>query len=220
MELTQFTILGERCSGTSYVQQLIEHNFNVSFNRDLYGRKHFFGHHEPSKEDIDRTLVIGMIRDPVDWLNSFFRNPWHIRREISRDPVLFLNSEVCSLDDSSKEEIMFDRNYQTGEPYKNFLELRYTKLQFLRELEKTNPNFIFVRYEDIRDDYKWFLDRISENYNIIKSDRYPMNITFYKDLRGVQYDPSIKKKEVYSQEDIVTHPSFDMSIEKELGYIS
>ena len=42
MTIKNFTIFGERCSGTNYVQQLILKNFDTEITWK-YGWKHFFG---------------------------------------------------------------------------------------------------------------------------------------------------------------------------------
>ena len=40
--ITKFTILGERASGTTFLQHAIRENFNLSVTWE-YGFKHFFG---------------------------------------------------------------------------------------------------------------------------------------------------------------------------------
>jgi len=38
-----YTIYGERCSGTNYLENLMNLNFNIEYNHSN-GNKHFFGH--------------------------------------------------------------------------------------------------------------------------------------------------------------------------------
>ena len=43
--VNKFTIYGERCSGTNYLEEIILHNFNINVTWD-YGWKHFFGSYD------------------------------------------------------------------------------------------------------------------------------------------------------------------------------
>ena len=131
--IKRFTIYGERCSGTNYLQELIEMNFDVETTWD-YGWKHFFGFNDVSNSD--DTLFICIIRDLYTWLNSMYRSPHHITDAIRGDTTKFLNDEFFSYDYSNNavvltKEIMTDRNIYTNERYKNIFELRYTKLHYL-----------------------------------------------------------------------------------------
>ena len=40
--IKKFTIYGERCSGTNYLQNLVNDNFEIELTWE-YGWKHFFG---------------------------------------------------------------------------------------------------------------------------------------------------------------------------------
>ena len=41
VEISSFKILGERCSGTNFVEQLILENFKSVLHTNLYGHKHW-----------------------------------------------------------------------------------------------------------------------------------------------------------------------------------
>jgi hypothetical protein len=72
--IKKFTIFGERCSGTNYLEELIKTNFNINLTWK-YGWKHFFGFYNFQKtQDEDETLFIGIVRHPIYWINSFFMN--------------------------------------------------------------------------------------------------------------------------------------------------
>ena len=75
MKITRFTIYGERCSGTNYLQELIELNFDVETTWD-YGWKHFFGFNDLLNSD--DTLFICIVRNPIDWINSLYKNKHHL----------------------------------------------------------------------------------------------------------------------------------------------
>ena len=73
--VTKFTIYGERCSGTNYLEQLITSNFELPVTWQ-YGWKHFFGFSD--LQNSDDTLFFGIVRSPIEWIDSFFKNPYHI----------------------------------------------------------------------------------------------------------------------------------------------
>jgi hypothetical protein len=59
--IKRFIIYGERCSGTNYLQDLIEINFDVETTWD-YGWKHFFGFNDVSKSDDTLLFVLFVTR--------------------------------------------------------------------------------------------------------------------------------------------------------------
>ena len=61
MSIPRYTIYGERCSGTNYLQDVIERNFDVELTWE-YGFKHFFGFQEEQLKKSDDTLFICIIR--------------------------------------------------------------------------------------------------------------------------------------------------------------
>ena len=104
--VNKFTIYGERCSGTNYLESLMVNNFDVSITWD-YDWKHFFGWH--SLNNSDDTLFIGIVRNPVDWLNSFYKN--HIIYHCNCVPNNFiLNGKIttnCKLSIITQTHIIF-----------------------------------------------------------------------------------------------------------------
>ena len=75
MKIKNFTIYGERCTGTNYLELLIEKNFGIPVTWD-YGWKHYFGFSNLSNSN--QTLFLGIVRHPLDWLNSFWNQPHHV----------------------------------------------------------------------------------------------------------------------------------------------
>ena len=77
MTIKYFTIYGERCSGTNFLMQSITENFNIEYTTK-YCWKHFFGHYKfENNEEEDETLFIGIIREPISWIDSFFKKKHH-----------------------------------------------------------------------------------------------------------------------------------------------
>jgi hypothetical protein len=82
-DIRRYTIFGERCSGTTFLNSLMAANFDVKLTWE-FGFKHFFGFN--ALENSDDTLFIGIIRHPHTWLNSFYKNPWHVAKELRGNP--------------------------------------------------------------------------------------------------------------------------------------
>lgn len=225
--IKRFIIYGERCSGTNYLQELIQLNFDVDITWD-YGWKHFFGFNDVSKSD--NTLFVCIIRDPYTWLNSMYRIPHHITYSIRGDPHKFLNNEVFSFDDhnGSRDETrekMQDRHIYTKERYKNIFELRYTKLHYLtKDLPAKVKHYIFVRYEDLLYDFENTMNRIKSTGLKVKDNIvFPINTKYDIKVRNQTEDRRIepyKENTHYpiSKREVYTNPNFDVAKEYELGY--
>ena len=132
--IKKVTIYGERCSGTNYLEELLVNNFDVEIVWD-YGWKHFFGFQDLS--NTDDVLFIGIIRNITDWINSLYREKYHIQHminlELNKEQRIkqYLNNEMYSIDERCNEEIFEDRHIYTGKRYKNIFELRHIKNEFL-----------------------------------------------------------------------------------------
>ena len=228
--LVNCTIYGERCSGTTYLQDLISTNFDTQVRFD-YGWKHFFGHCNGSLEGNSDTLFICIVRNPVDWVNSFWRTPWHLK--LPGNPVRiggfdcgriprheFLEREVASFHpgpDGSHVEEMGDRNMYTGERYRNILEMRHTKLKWLLDdLPQKVDHYAFVRHEDLLHDFEATMWKIrGKGLRVRPGARFPVNTTRYKGEPGTTFK---KKPNVIPSRAILSHPSFSPHYEKKLGY--
>ena len=63
--IKKYTIYGERCSGTNYLENIIDINFDVNLTWE-YGHKHFFGHQDNKLKNSDDTLFICIVRNLPD----------------------------------------------------------------------------------------------------------------------------------------------------------
>lgn len=216
-------IYGERCSGTNFLEQVILLNFKTEITWE-YGFKHFFGFNE--YDNSDDTLFISIIRDPVDWLNSFFRNPHQLHYSCCKDIKCFLYNTIGSFKHNSPRfrmgrinqgpEKMTDRNMYTKQRYKNIFELRYTKLKYMRETLPTKvKNHIFIKYEDLRDDFENTMNKIRDMGLEIKNEqKYPIPLN----KPAKNYQTMGKKHNIIPKHIILNHPNFNTTIEKDLGY--
>jgi len=217
--INEFTIFGERCSGTNFLEKAMIKNFKLK-STYKYGWKHFFGHSEYDKSD--NTLFIGIVRDPVQWLCSLYKNPYHLNENMKKDWYGFLSSECYSIHDehspnkNKNQEIMGDRNIYTGERYKNIFELRKIKSTFLlRDAPQKLKNFILIKYEDLRDNYENVIKTIGETFSLVLKNREILHVN--KDKHGRNYTPRIY---IFPDEYIkIFNDNIDKNIEKQMGYI-
>jgi hypothetical protein len=169
--LTNFTIYGERHCGTKLLQDLIIRNFKMPITWD-YGFKHWFGFCDKSVlEKADNTLFIGIVRSPYDWIMAMKKTPYHLKISKQQPIQDLLFKEWCSFDDDNNQEIIHDRNYITGNRYKNIFEMRSCKLNYLINYMDSNPLMICNNY--INTVMKWsyriwkrIISSPSHNYKI------------------------------------------------------
>ena len=120
-------IYGERCTGTNYLESLIRLNFDVNITWK-YGWKHFFGFNK--LDNSDDTLFICIVRNPVDWFNSLYRERHHLPKDFENLDNFF-NKEVISTRNNGTI-IMEDYNiFDKDKKYNNLFELRHLKHKYL-----------------------------------------------------------------------------------------
>ena len=231
--LTKFKIYGERCSGTNYLENVILENFKVKLSND-HGIKHFFGFDEEQFATADDTLFICIVRDPIKWINSFYRELHqlplkYIPMNEEEKKNKFLNDEFWSFYDTNgnknvdiTKERMHDRNIYTHNRYKNIFELRFTKLKYLLEdLPKKVKNYIFIRYEDLYSKFNRVIRQIKRKGLVVKDPAtFPKNVLIYKKKKDKLFDPT-EKVDTISAEEIKNNKNWEKynKYEKQLGYI-
>jgi len=183
MSLPKVTIYGERCSGTSYLKELFDINFNVELTWQ-YGWKHFFGFN--NLENSDDTLFIGIIRNLPDWVNSLYREKHHLPPHLTANEYTFLNDEFYSIDNNN--EIIFDRNIETNKRYKNIFELRHVKNKFLVETMPTLvKNYVLITYDELLNDFNNCMNKIKKYLQVKSNIEFPLNVYYYKANKNVLF---------------------------------
>ena len=188
--INKYTIYGERCSGTNYLNKILDSNFEAKITWE-YGWKHWFGNNDQELKQSQDTLFICIVRNPVDWINSFYIQQHHLPMKYDTNLIdddvkidIFLNQEFFSINDMDhnykkwNKELMMDRNMYTGERYKNIFELRHTKIKWMSEdLPKKVDNYILIRYEDLLDNFENTLHSIKNKGLKVKNiECFPVNI--------------------------------------------
>lgn len=230
--IEDFTIFGERCSGTDFTQSILEMNFTQSLTWK-YGWKHFFGFSTKLRES-DQTLFVCVVRGLEPWINSFFRDMYHLPLKYKADLTIeekieaFLNDEFWSFNDIDgnrdiSKEILKDRNIYTGERYKNIFEARHLKLKYLIEdLPKRIDNYILVRHEDLINDFENTMIGIkNKGLKVREGIEFPVTSKAYKGIQGREDYKKVRKSKIdhISRERILTNKNLNPHYEKILGYM-
>ena len=241
-KITRFQICGERCSGTSFVHHLLQDNFPLVKPTSDYGWKHYlwwFKDEAPTDSkkakqklkilrylpqaatlaDSDDCLFVVIIRDPYDWLRSFFCKPHEVHASLKSKGLLhFVSSEWRSADKPRKVtrfKQIENLNPWTKKPFKNVLELRKHKNQNYLKLSSLVKNFVFVRYEDVRDAPEEFVCFLKENYGMKCSQEF-IPITKHK---GINKAFVPKSYSPFTEEELsFINKNLDWANEKSLGY--
>ena len=235
----EFTILGERCSGTHYLQAIIEKNFDLNFTQ-RFGHKHFYIYRN-SFENSDDCLFISIIRDPFDWINSLYLKPWHLSYETACNKHNFLNhlfyskwpspdrvgTKLVDLNvniyDNRKKlcsglEIQEDFNFRTNKKYSNIFECRYVKLDFMmNDMPTKVKHHYFVKYEDLKNKTDEVLFDIKNTFRIPTKHIQMKDVSSYKGGSDKEY-VSTKYTE-FARIDIESNKGFQSELECQLGYI-
>ena len=187
--MKKVTIYGERCSGTNYLEELLLLNFDVEIVWD-YGWKHFFGFNDLTNSD--DTLFIGIIRNLEDWINSLYREKHHLPIHLTENIDTFLTNTFYSICDEGNE-IMSDRNIDTGERYKNIYELRLVKNKYLIEkMPNLVKNYCLITYDDLVDSFLDVMNKLKNCGLKIKDNiNFPLNVNYFKKEKNILF----KKKE-------------------------
>ena len=213
--MLKFTIFGERCSGTNFLEKAILENFELEMTNE-YGWKHFWGYSDYSIIP-DNVFVIAIIRNPYDWANSLYREKHHLPKKLIINENTFLNNEFYSIDND--ENIIYtDLHIDTQKKYKNIFESRFVKTNYLINILPLKiKNYIIIKYEDLNENYVETLNIIKNKFNLkMKNEKYKEIIHY----RGNNAEPIIKTQLKYFFDKQLFYKLIkDKKIEKQLGYI-
>lgn len=215
-KINSYCIFGERCSGSNFLQNALDENFHIEVNNHQIN-KHFFG--QKPLPDNDDLLFIGIVRDPYTWLNSLYKYPYWLQKNMRKSKYNFLNLECWS--QFKHLEITQDRHIYTKQRYKNIFELRHIKNYFLYEdMKILAKNYILIKYEDLRDNYEETLNIIKEEFNLNTKDNYPVTINKYCGRGNLKKKIfTIDKEYIFTKEEIYLNKNFNRIYEEKFNYI-
>lgn len=194
MHPQNFTILGERSSGTEILKQFILDNFDIPYTQD-FGSTHFFGFYDYTLMFTEETLFLCIVRDPVDWLNAFYKKPQYVPLE-NQELSAFLSKPFYSLwtgttgtncltrstrtvstnhnTNSSyfiPDLIHEDLHIHTKRQYKTIFELRKVKTDYLtKEIPKIVKHTMLIRYEDLVENPALVLEKLQSQFKLTRLD--------------------------------------------------
>lgn len=227
-KITKVCVLGERVSGTCFVQSLVTSNTRLK-PENAYGHKHFFQDLDQiRKADTSDILFVFITRDIIDWLNSFKNNTFHADQPIRncKDMTSFLHMEwKCVFDRTSGtpetssdygKEMMCERNPSDGQRFANVIQMRNSKMVHFMGIRHLVDNFVHARYEDVRDDPEKFLQNICDRFSISKNQSFTNILT----VRGKGRVPYTRTNYPEMSEENVNFVvlNVDFDIETLLGY--
>ena len=212
--IQNFTIVGERCSGTFFLQHAIEKNFCLSATWK-YGWKHWFGDH-CDYSNSEETLFLAMYRNPLSWLNSLFRDQHHLQKKMKQKSV-FLKDPVINIDMTrGNVEIENTRNLKTGNIYKNIFELRSVKLNYLlNDFPKKVKHVEIFSLEDFQKNYTKILLYLERKYKLKRKHSKIQSIDYH--LIGGKKREIMTSSTAFELKDI--KPFLDLECEKNAGYL-
>ncbi|MEM1282608.1 MAG: hypothetical protein AAGG81_03560, partial [Chlamydiota bacterium] len=233
-KIKQVKVFGERCSGTNFLNALIDVNFpeqQMCYDKN-YGPKHFlcwFVDH-PFEKNINakykkksfqfnassKCLFVVVVRNPYDWLRSFFNKPHEVHHSLlNKGFSHFLRSEWRHWNGGPGRKID-NYNPWTKKPFSNVLDLRKYKILNYLTLGRIVDNYLFVRYEDVRENPNGFVDFIAENYSLVKEKDF-IPITTYKGCNKTTYTQT--KYFSFSEKDLLfINTNIDWKMEEKINY--
>lgn len=175
--ICNFTIYGERHSGTKLLEKFISKVFQLSVSWE-FGWKHFFGHYDDKIINYGQsTLFIGIVRNPYDWIMAMHKHAYHVPHYISSNLETMMFHEWLSINKFGKEKTDIygnyeDRKYYTNTRYKNIFDLRYHKNIYLLDImPKLANNYCLISYEDLTINSKEIANNIQHTYNLDPTNR-------------------------------------------------
>ena len=237
LNIKKIIIYGERCSGTNFLENAILENFDVEISWEQ-GSKHFFCFNNYDKRNFDDTLYIGIIRDPIYWINSFSKEFHHVP-EINRKSMKnFLFNKFYSVNDEIEtapklQTILFnnkpqkiyryttmseDLNYITNKKYKNIFELRKIKNEYLMDVMPTKvKNYILINYEKLLTNYEETLEFIKNKFNLTQKHDTFKKIIKYKNSDTYNF---VRQRQITLSPFIINiiWKNLDIIQESSLGY--
>ena len=220
MEFKTFTIFGERCSGTNYLQQLVETNFHITYRWTPY--KHFHCSNEFLKifEEPNEFYLI-IIRNPIDWINSFYQSPHHVGIENRESMHSFLTKPMISYFEMGPlkgEMIPFEKNPYTNTYFQNIFELREVKNYFyVKQIALLTPHSLCIRYEDLKENPYFILEKIQNQFQLKLKFSFYQKVEYYKDKKEEKY--VLKEKILTKEEEMYIKEHINIEQERQLGYL-
>jgi hypothetical protein len=202
---SRFVLYGERHSGTKFFEHIIRSTYGLTVNHE-YGQKHFFGFANHKQISVDeKTIFFCIVRNPYHWIAAMNSLPHHVSHSLlplydhlfdewhsisqywtvwDHKPVTIINNEI-----------MEDRHLSLNRRYKNILELRNVKNNYLLNILPIYAhNLVIISYEELMANHNTILNNIGKSFllsvnNIDKIKIVPSNNRFLPEDLIQQINP-------------------------------
>lgn len=166
----RYQVLGERCSGTNFLDNLIAANFAMKRSYAM-AWKHGFPDILAAPKDV---VFVVIFREVFGWLQSMYGKPWHSTEEIRALPFAdFIRSEWRSTVDAPEhfrlesgdsrigQPLNYDLHPITGQPFASLVELRNAKAESLLSLPARGARVIYCTLDSVTRDPQATVRRIA-----------------------------------------------------------
>ena len=142
--LTCVQIVGERCSGTKFLEELVDLNLimpaGVAWPLGWKHRPVLNWEDHSSIKSPSEILVLATARNALDWIKSMYQKQYHL---VGMSHLSF-NEFIQTQWTSCKEDVR-----PNGQLFENIFQLRKERNKEFFDLQKTYKNFYFINYEVI-----------------------------------------------------------------------
>ena len=187
---THFAIFSERCSGNHFLRHAMWRNFNLKYSD---ASTHFFSDDSLDHIDLDRTLIICLVRQPLPWIDSFFKRLHHVPPHNKISIQAFIRNPFYSIFEEGTHihsEILSDRHLFYNSRYLNIFQLRFIKLFWsIFRLPSRAKHLILLPYESLRDHYQLSLAFIQHAFSLHSSTLPFIPVTQYKGSYNYNFLP-------------------------------
>jgi hypothetical protein len=157
-KIKNFTIVGERHSGTNWLEKTIKLRFEIPITWE-YGFKHWLNFPPVNIARSEHTLFFCITRNIYNWINSFYLEPHHINGSLKHSLKNFVSKKWSR----TQREL----DYITNKPYNNIFHLRKSKIEYCYYfLPFFVDNIIYIKYEDLQNNMDKLIYFLSSIYNI------------------------------------------------------
>ncbi len=160
--IDKFTIIGERHSGTNWLEKIIYARLQLHLTWEC-NSKHFIETMNFNKmASSDDILFICIVRNIYDWIGGFYKLPHHVDKDMTSDIKSFISLPWNCGD--------MDYFIFKDQRYNNIFHMRSTKLFFNYFcLPNIVNNLIIIRYEDLVQNTENIMSYISMVFDIPKA---------------------------------------------------
>lgn len=216
-----FYVKGERCSGTNYLEKLIEENLSVKIYEAEWKHSYInLGITDKIDNPIINHLTIFIFRNVFDWLRSFYMAPHHLEGAESahwvNQPTFgeFIRREVKVVDNDNQIRNI-DRHPYTLENPKDLLQLRKWKIENWLNYKKLGKPAHYVKYEDLAKNPEKIIREINDLWFHVNFSF--KNWIYHKKDKKVKYEPK-KYFKIGNNDFAYIIENVDWNLEKQIGY--